>query len=254
MPLLDLHASLPIVVVLAGLALPAPPTPSAGQDARASDELEAERPELGLLRARWFRKSAGERDLLRRRFEKLRELSPDERQVLIERARAWKRLEGELQASAPEDVRSEIEQLGPDRSRMRWRELMQQRSREMGRDRLERLPGHLRRRLEEASPMERRHILERFRHEQDRRSRRAIYEMGSRAGLSAERIRALSELPLERRLEVLLELRRRSHERGGRRDPSADDFFRRLRRGASAGPRNGSTEGRPGDRWRRRRP
>ena len=53
--------------------------------------------------------------------------------MLIERAGTWKRREEELQASAPEDVRSQIDELGPERSRMRWRELMQERSREMGR-------------------------------------------------------------------------------------------------------------------------
>jgi len=199
-----------IAFVAAAAGAGVAPVAAQGSEAEAVPDPEAV-PDLEALRARWWNKSEEERRVLRERFELLRRLPDPRRRELLERARAWTRVEEELRREAPEAVRREIDGLGPEASRERWRELAHRRGQEMGRHRLDRLPPGLRWRLEHTPPAERRFVLERFLRERDLRSRRALIAMGRRAGLPPERIRELAALPPERRLDAILELRRRLH-------------------------------------------
>ena len=175
-----------------------------GSDRRRDDA------ELRELRERWHGKSDEERALLRQRFEQLKNLSPEEREALGHRARRLRDLEREVRKNASEEERAEAEKLAPPRERDFWRHRAVEHSRYSGRQLREKLPPELLDRLEGASRWEKMQILDEFRErERDSRSRSAVVDLGRRVGLSHEEIRAIEELPFDRRISAVVELKRK---------------------------------------------
>ncbi len=185
---------------------------TAGPQAQEEDA----RARLEELRERWEAKAPEERALLRRRFEEWRALDLERRDEIVERARRWKQQEAAARAAADEDLRRELEELAPPERERRWRERTLEVSREDGRRLLERLPPHVRRRLEEAPPEKRGEVLKFLLGRHDERGRRVLHLIGRRLDLPPERVRELESLPPEERLRAVLELRRAWAEREGR--------------------------------------
>jgi hypothetical protein len=232
-----------------------------------------ERPDTGRLeelRRRWEAKSSEERELLRRRFEELKELPPADRDVLARRARRFEELRHTLREEATEEDRRRFDALPPHLAEERWRARAFEHSRETGRRFRDMLPPDVRTRLEEAPPGERRRVLEGVRsRERDHRSRRAIRELGHRLGLDRETVEGLEALPHEERMREVMRLKRRhienriaerglpddvdtAHWEELRRLPD-DEFFRRGRHflfGERRGPRPPGPRG--DDRWQDR--
>jgi hypothetical protein len=172
--------------------------------------------QLEELRSRWAQKSAEERRILRRRFEELKAMGPEERLRLLERVRRLRALESRLgQGDAePQDPREHGPRAGapppfggpgPAPGVVPF-----PRCREFGRSLREVLSPEMRRRLEEAPPGERWRVLEHLRRrEREHHSRNALRALGWRLGLPAEEVRRYEALPLPERLGVVLQLERR---------------------------------------------
>ncbi len=169
------------------------------------------------LRAKWSRKSAAERELLRERFEQLRSMEPGLRAQLSERARGIRKAQEEILAEAPDGLRQELNSLGVDERERRERRYLRERTREWGQRVRMALPDRFVQALREAPPRERLEMFDRFRQEQRRRkSLKAIMALAEEMEMGPAEVRRLREVPVEERMGVLRRLRRRHLEREAR--------------------------------------
>ena len=139
----------------------------------------------------------------RARLEHLREefehLSPSAKRKLLERAHALREREKMLELEVTPELREELEQGDPDECRQMWRRHLRERIRASGKELYEKLPGHLKRRLELAEPAERRALLERLLSDPEGVGARVARRLCERLGLPPGERRRFEEMaPLER--------------------------------------------------------
>ena len=167
-------------------------------------------PTLESLRARWERFTPEQKVRARARYEQYLAMTEEERQQLVESARALRergeRVQEELRASSPERVAV----LEPEKRSEIVREIVAEQSRELGARIRTSVPNPWMERFQSASPEERVRILRQFQIQQrDRVARYAIGELGKRLELPAAEIGRMQALPGEERGRAVLELRQR---------------------------------------------
>jgi hypothetical protein len=228
-PNMKAWSTISTTLALAGTLAATPPqetaTPSlpAASPGERADELEGRR-------ERWLQKSPAERARLRGLFEELRALSPEEREILRERARLLRELEaGERSGAAPE-IREQAALLrGTDEERF-WRERTHDRVREQGRRLREELPAPLLDELRGAPPEARPLLVERWmRAHPDQHERVVLLRLTGELGLPRGEVDRLLALPPHERRPQVAHLRRRLAERRGKPRFLTDGEWQALR-------------------------
>ena len=112
---------------------------------------------------RWRGLTPDRRRELRRRFEELRAMPPEERKALMERARTLARIERELVLELTAEQRQRLAGMSSQTRSRVVREMASDRARNRAERLREALPEEQRRRLERADPVERRRFFEELR-------------------------------------------------------------------------------------------
>ncbi len=161
-------------------------------------------------RERWERLDPADRERLRERFERYRQLGDEQRASLERRARFLRETQGRVEERLSAQERERLEQLPPDRRRQVLRDLVLHECRERG-DRLHgALPKEWRERMEQVPPSERPRVLAEMQHKmRERSSRGAVEWLGRRLDLEPEEIQRLQGLPEDQRMQAVLDLHRR---------------------------------------------
>lgn len=220
--------TIPVVALLALAgcnrgANDAPSAPTAAElasmdatHATAVEALPAAQRESALdnARKRWETLTTEERTSALTRYEQFARLGPVEREELVERARRMRETTQRVQSELPPPVRERLRQLEPDKRREAMREIVTDEARARGQEIRAKVPDAWLDRLEAARPEERPAILAQFR---DRHLKRiadfAIERIGASLALDAAERERLRALPMQERVQAVLDLRKRALEK-----------------------------------------
>ncbi len=177
---------------------------------RSQERVERTEAELRDARARWEALTDEERDELRARFDKFRQFDPARRDELRERAHRFKEIGRQLRKHGlPPELERELDGLPPDERRRRMGDWLHERFEERGRRIREKMPEDLVQRLERAPPGRRGAMAEGFRRDRRGEHSEELIDKLARSGhLPRERVDALRALPVEERVDILMDLRR----------------------------------------------
>ena len=160
----------------------------------------------------------------RARIERLRgefeHLAPEARKKLLARAHALRERERQLERELTPEARQRFDQGSPEENRRAWHSHVRERIRTSGRELYEKLPGHLRRRLERLDPEERRALVERLLSDPEGLGARTLRRLSEHLALPEGERRHFEELSPLQRLRRLHELERetRAERRARRRE------------------------------------
>lgn len=161
-------------------------------------------------RERWEALPADKRARLQQRFERLKGMELEERESLSERASMLRKVEQRVLSGLSEPDRARLMAQKPERRAQLLRELVESELRSRGQRIEAKLPEQVRERLEQASPKERRAKLEQFKREtRERTSGAAVQQIAEALGFGSEEIARLQRLPVEERMDKVLELQAR---------------------------------------------
>jgi hypothetical protein len=167
-----------------------------------------ERP-LDEARARWERLDPAERERLRERFERYRQLGPEERRALDSRAGFLHEAARRFEQQLPPGERAKLQGLDPARRRAMLRDLALTDARERGERIFSSLPEAWRARIADAPPEERARMLAELQARLgEDGARHSLERMTQHLGLGPAEVERLRALPPEERLRELLELRK----------------------------------------------
>jgi len=162
-------------------------------------------------RERWESMGEEEQALYRKRFERLRELPPAEREVLLEEAADLERRKRELFDELSPESKRRLAELSPERRELILREYFDESERVRGLRLREQLPPEFLEKLESVPPGERRVLMRDYhRRLSSQAGERMLGTMRRELELSPERLRELSKLPENERRRAMLELKRES--------------------------------------------
>ena len=160
-------------------------------------------------RERWESMSEREQSVFRERFDRLRGMSPEEREAMIERAaEIEKRKREQFEELSPESKRR-LAALSEESRREILREYFDGRERIRGMRMREHMPPEFLERIESLSPEERRVAMREFHHEmRESAGKRMLGDMRRELEQDPERMRELSKLPENERRRAMLEMKR----------------------------------------------
>ena len=165
---------------------------------------------LEAARVRWERLSPEDQARFRARYESYRNLSEDERRVLVARAQQLREAKLRLRDEMSDEMRAKIAQLDPKKREFVLNELARDHARERGARIREKLPEALVCRLEDATPEDRARYLAEFQQRaRARYARFAIEKMGRKLSLPAEEVERLKALTGPERAAGVLDLSKR---------------------------------------------
>jgi len=176
---------------------------------------------LGVCQAERPERAPEERTRLERLRGEFEELTPAARKKLLERAHALREREKQLEREVTPELRAELERGDEAECRQRWQRHLKERFRASGKQLYEKLPAHLKERLEEAAPAERRTLVERLLSNPDGVGARAARRLCERLGVPPGERRRFEDMPPLERLRRLHELdtQQRRARRRERREP-----------------------------------
>ncbi|MCB9914946.1 MAG: DUF3106 domain-containing protein [Planctomycetes bacterium] len=171
-------------------------------------------------RERWEALTPGQRARLEQRFERLQRMEADERAALEQRAERLRSLERRVVDGLSERDRARLMALPPAQRRQLLGELVEAELRERGQRLEAKLPSEVREWLQQTPPQERRQRLEAFKGQvRERTSVAAVEQIARALGFGQAEIERLQRLPLDERMDKVLQLYRRLSqeqiERGG---------------------------------------
>ncbi len=161
-------------------------------------------------RERWESLTPDERQRVRQRFERLQQLDAGERAELEQRAQKRKRTEEKVLGQLSPRVLKRLMEAEPRHRRQLIDEMVEAELRHQGRRIEAKLPKEIREQLNAAPPAERRKRLTQFKRETRERISLVVVEDTARAlGYEQQDIARFMKLPLDRRMKLVLELRKK---------------------------------------------
>ncbi|HIL50727.1 MAG TPA: hypothetical protein EYG30_00560 [Planctomycetes bacterium] len=158
-------------------------------------------------RERWDSMSDKQRERLRARFERLQAMETSERDALEERAKRLRKIERRVVASLSAENRTRLMSEPPEKRSQLLRELVEAEMRDRGQRVMGKLPSHVRDWMDTASPEELRKRLELFKRDsREKTSLEAVERVAQQLGFGPEEIARLQRLPIEERMQKVLEL------------------------------------------------
>lgn len=161
-------------------------------------------------RERWESMTPAQRARMEQRFEKLKKMEASERASLEKRAKRIRKVERRIVAGLSEADRERLMRQPPAKRSELLAELVEAELRHRGQRIEAKLPKEIREWLSTASPEERRARLAEFKSQtRERTSVAAVEQVAEALGFGEQEIARLKQLPIEERMNKVLELHKR---------------------------------------------